>query len=90
MLTPQQVVEYALTLEKLEADFYSRAVDAAANGGLATAPQVAKDAIVSYGQDEAQHVTDLSAVLTSLGGDPDVLLFQIILITTQFKPRPIC
>lgn len=71
VLTPQQVVEYALTLEKLEADFYSRAVDAAANGGLATAPQVAKDAIVSYGQDEAQHVTDLSAVLTSLGGDPD-------------------
>ena len=73
VLTPQQVVEYALTLEKLEADFYQRAVDAAQNGGLATAPQVAKDAIISYGQDEAQHVTDLSAVLTSLGGNPDAI-----------------
>ena len=73
VLTPQQVVEYALTLEKLEADFYQRAVDAAQNGGLATAPQVAKDAIISYGQDEAQHVTDLSAVLTSLGGNPDTI-----------------
>lgn len=73
VLTPQQVVEYALTLEKLEADFYQRAVDAAQSGGLATAPQVAKDAIVSYGQDEAQHVADLSAVLTSLGGNPDAI-----------------
>jgi hypothetical protein len=73
VLTPQQVVEYALTLEKLEADFYQRAVDAAQSGGLATAPQVAKDAIISYGQDEAQHVTDLSAVLTSLGGNPDTI-----------------
>ncbi len=73
VLTPQQVVEYALTLEKLEADFYQRAVDAAQSGGLATAPQVAKDAIISYGQDEAQHVTDLSAVLTSLGGNPDAI-----------------
>ena len=50
-LTPRQVVEYALTLEKLEADFYSRAVQAAQSGGLANAPQIAKDAIVSYGQD---------------------------------------
>ncbi len=73
VLTPQQVVEYALTLKKLEADFYQRAVDAAQSGGLATAPQVAKDAIISYGQDEAQHVTDLSAVLTSLGGNPDAI-----------------
>jgi hypothetical protein len=73
VLTPQQVVEYALTLEKLEAGFYQRAVDAAQSGGLATAPQVAKDAIISYGQDEAQHVTDLSAVLTSLGGNPDTI-----------------
>jgi hypothetical protein len=73
VLTPQQVVEYALTLEKLEAGFYQRAVDAAQSGGLATAPQVAKDAIISYGQDEAQHVTDLSAVLTSLGGNPDAI-----------------
>lgn len=70
MLTPRQVVEYALTLEKLEAEFYRRGVEAAQSGGLASAPQVAKEAIVSYGEDEAQHVTDLSAVLTTLGGDP--------------------
>jgi hypothetical protein len=72
-LTPRQIVEYALTLEKLEADFYRRAVDAAQNGGLASAPRIAKDALVSYGEDEAQHVTDLSAVLTTLGGNPDTV-----------------
>lgn len=71
VLTPKQVVEYALTLEKLEADFYRRAVVASQNGGLASAPQVAKNVIVSYGEDEAQHVVDLSAVLTTLGGNPD-------------------
>ncbi len=74
VLTPQEVVEYALTLEKLEADFYRRAVTAAQTGGLATAPQVAKDAIISYGEDEAQHVADLSALLTSLGGNPSAVV----------------
>ncbi|MGB3766645.1 MAG: ferritin-like domain-containing protein [Phormidesmis sp.] len=73
VLTPRQVTEYALTLEKLEADFYRRAVVAAQNGGLSSVPQAAKDVIVSYGQDEAQHVTDLSAVLPSLGGDPNAI-----------------
>ncbi|NDJ19802.1 ferritin-like domain-containing protein [Myxacorys almedinensis] len=73
-LTPRQVVEYALTLEKLEADFYSRAVSAAQTGALMSVPQVAKDALVSYGQDEAQHVTDLSAVLRSIGGNPDGIM----------------
>lgn len=74
MMTPRQVVEYALTLEKLEADFYRRGIEASQNGGLASAPQVAKDAIVSYGEDEAQHVADLSKVLTSLGGDPNAVM----------------
>ncbi len=73
VLTPRQVTEYALTLEKLEADFYRRAVMAAQNGGLSGVPQAAKDIIVSYGQDEAQHVTDLSAVLPSLGGNPNAV-----------------
>lgn len=73
VLTPRQVTEYALTLEKLEADFYRRAVAAAQNGGLAGVPQAAKDVIVSYGQDEAKHVADLSAVLPSLGGDPNAI-----------------
>ena len=73
VLTPRQITEYALTLEKLEADFYRRAVIAAQSGGLSGAPQIAKDAIVSYGQDEAQHVADLSAVLPALGGNPDAV-----------------
>ncbi|MDF5716686.1 MAG: ferritin-like domain-containing protein [Rhizonema sp. NSF051] len=71
-LSPREVVEYALTLEKLEADFYRRAVAATQNGGgLSRLPIRAKNAVTSYGQDEAQHVVDLSAVLTSLGGNPD-------------------
>ena len=74
VLTPRQVVEYALTLEKLEADFYRRAVMAAQSGGLSGVPQAAKDVIASYGQDEAQHVTDLSAVLPTLGGDPNAIM----------------
>ena len=73
VLSPRQVVEYALTLEKLEADFYRRGVRAATNGGLSSAPQIAKDAIVSYGEDEANHVTDLSAALRSIGGNPDAV-----------------
>ncbi len=77
VLSPRQVTEYALTLEKLEADFYRRAGDAAQKGGLASAPQVAKDAIVSYGEDEAKHVTDLSAALRSLGGNPDAITIPV-------------
>ena len=73
VLNPRQVAEYALTLEKLEADFYRRAVSAATNGGLVSAPQIAKDVIVSYGEDEAKHVTDLSAALRSIGGNPDAV-----------------
>lgn len=66
-------MEYALTLEKLEADFYRRAVAATQGGALAGAPTVAKTALVAYGQDEAQHVTDLSAVLSTLGGSPNTV-----------------
>jgi hypothetical protein len=73
VLTPKEVVEYALTLEKLEADLYRRAFVAMESGGLTSLPEPAKDAIMSYGQDEGNHVTDLSAVLKSLGGDPDAI-----------------
>lgn len=72
-LSPRQVVEYALTLEKLEADFYRRAIAASRSGPLAQVPQVAKIVLVSYGEDEAKHVTDLSAVLRSVGGNPDAI-----------------
>lgn len=77
VLSPRQVAEYALTLEKLEADFYERAAMAAMNGGLASAPQIAKDAIASYGEDEANHVTDLSAALRSIGGDPEAIKIPV-------------
>lgn len=73
-LSPRQVVEYALTLEKLEADFYRHAIAAVRSGALTGVPDVAKTALVSYGEDEAQHVTDLSAVLRSLGGNPDAVM----------------
>lgn len=69
-LDPQEVVEYALLLEKLEDDFYERAVDAF-SGGLASLSSEAKTAIRSYGQDEDNHVKALSAVLKQLGGNPN-------------------
>lgn len=69
VLTPRQVVEYALTLEKLEDDLYERAIDAFSSG-LSSLPQEAKDAVQSYGEDEADHAIVLAAVLTQLGGDP--------------------
>ncbi len=73
VLSPRQVAEYALTLEKLESDFYRRAAASAMNGGLASAPQIAKQAIASYGEDENNHVTDLSAALRSIGGNPEAI-----------------
>lgn len=71
--TPRDIVEYALTLEKLEADFYSVAMEAAESGGLVNLPQSAKKVIKSYGDDEAQHVADLSTVLIALGGNPNAV-----------------
>lgn len=71
--TPRAIVEYALTLEKLEADFYIRAEKAFESGGLVSLPQPAKKAIKSYGDDEAQHVADLSTVLIALGGNPNAV-----------------
>ena len=55
---------YALVLEQLETDFYSRAV---ASGKLTGRPlQLAKQ----FGSQEAQHVKALEAAVTSLGGTP--------------------
>ncbi|MEH2411589.1 ferritin-like domain-containing protein [Nostoc sp.] len=77
VLTPKEVVEYALTLEKLEADFYRRAIIATQKGGLSSLPNAAKNALTSYGEDEAQHVVDLSSVLKSLGGNPDRITIPV-------------
>lgn len=73
VLNPQEVVEYALTLEKLEADLYRRADQEFQGGRLRNAPQIVKDAITSYGQDETQHAADLSTALVGLGGNPDAV-----------------
>ncbi len=73
VMTPREVVEYALTLEKLEADFYRRAFIAINSGSLSSLPEPAKQALRSYGEDETLHVPDLSAILKSLGGNPDAI-----------------
>ena len=73
ILTPREVVEYALTLEKLEAEFYRQAFVAMNGGGLASLPEPAKRAIRSYGEDETLHVPDLAVILKSLGGNPDAI-----------------
>jgi len=73
VLTPRQVVEYVLTLEKLEADFYRRAIDVTEKGSLASIPQEAKDAIASFEKDDTKHIDNLSAVLKNLGGNPDAI-----------------
>jgi hypothetical protein len=73
VLTPKEVVEYALTLEKLEAEFYRQAIAEIDNGRLSSMPAPAKAAIRSYGEDEALHVPDLAAVLRALGGNPDAI-----------------
>ena len=57
--------------EKLEAEFYRQAFVAMDGGGLASLPEPAKQAIRSYGEDEALHVPDLAIILKSLGGNPD-------------------
>lgn len=74
VLSPRQVVEYALTLEKLEADFYRRAFAVMDSGSLSSLPEPAKQAIRSYGEDESLHVPDLSAILKLLGGNPDSIV----------------
>ncbi len=70
ILTPLEVVEYTLKLEKLEADFYHRGIEATKNGGLRKLPQEVKDAIASFSKDDDRHVEDLSNILKNYGRDP--------------------
>lgn len=70
ILTPLQVVEYTLKIEKLESDFYHRGIEATKNGGLREVPQEVKDAIVSFSKDDDQHVADLSNILKNYRHDP--------------------
>lgn len=64
--TVEQVLQYALTLEYLEAEFYTRGVAAA---GLIPAG-AALGAITTIRDHENQHVTFLRTTLTSLGKTP--------------------
>ena len=62
-----EVLNFALTLEYLESEFYKQAVTAAPAVGANTAAQGALTLIRDH---EAQHVTFLRTTITSLGGTP--------------------
>ncbi len=77
-LTPTQVVMYAYALENLEKKFYADVI--AGIGGFTLPASIAAKAaaaITSYGADEAQHVTDLRGVLSSILGVSDTKLAAI-------------
>jgi hypothetical protein len=59
-----KIVNYALTLEYLEADFYAKV----AESGLFKGSQL--DTIKEFGDHEAQHVDALTATVKKLGGTP--------------------
>ena len=61
-----EVLNYALTLEHLESDFYSK-VHNVAYTGISTAARGALDKIMD---DEAKHVAFLTAGITAAGGTP--------------------
>jgi rubrerythrin len=58
------ILNYALTLEYLETAFYADVV----KSGLFKGPELA--AIKKFGEEEAEHVTALTAAVKSLGGKP--------------------
>jgi hypothetical protein len=59
-----KIVNYALTLEYLEADFYAKV----AESGLFKGSQL--DTIKQFGDQESQHVDALTATVKKLGGTP--------------------
>ena len=69
---PVEVINYALTLEHLEATFYREGLeqfDEQAFLDLGYLEGV-RDSIVNIGDHEAQHVDALTAVVEQLGGEP--------------------
>jgi rubrerythrin len=67
-----EVLNYALTLEHLEATFYREANAAFTDQDYINAgyqPSV-REKIVMIGEHEASHVTTLTEVITSMGGEP--------------------
>ena len=69
---PVDVINYALTLEHIEAAFYRMGLeqfDAAAFMDLGYQEEV-RDRIATIGEHESQHVDALTAVVGQLGGEP--------------------
>ncbi|AFZ12646.1 hypothetical protein Cri9333_1761 [Crinalium epipsammum PCC 9333] len=71
ILTPLEVVEYTLKIEKLESDFYHRGIEATKNGDLRELPEEVKDAIAFFSKDEDNHVEGWSNILKNYKRDPD-------------------
>lgn len=70
--TPVDVLNYALTLEHLEAAFYRDGLAALGEAeftGLGFQPSV-HEALLTIGDNEATHVATLTQVVTDLGGEP--------------------
>jgi len=65
--TPVEVLQYALTLELFEQDFYGKVKGSAPYAGASAADKAAIDKIKQH---EDSHVTLLRGAITSLGGTP--------------------
>ncbi len=69
---PVEVINYALTLEHIEATFYRMGMEAFAAADFEALGYQAtvRDRIVTIGEHEMQHVDALTAVVNQLGGEP--------------------
>jgi hypothetical protein len=69
---PVDVINYALTLEHIEATFYRLGLEqfAAADFTALGYQDAVRDRIATIGDHEAQHVQALTAVVDQLGGEP--------------------
>lgn len=70
--SPVAVLNYALTLEHLEAAFYRDGLAAIGREGLTSwgFQDVVFDNLMAIGEHEAEHVAVLTQVITDLGGEP--------------------
>ena len=70
--SPVDVLNYALTLEHLEAAFYRDGLAAIGREGITTwgYQDAVFDNLVAIGEHEAEHVAVLTQVITDLGGEP--------------------